>query len=131
MKLDVEVVKALLPTFGYEPTDKDTTSIMIALDRVVRRLEDYLNRKDFPPHVVDEAYRMAVAEFLITKKLSPNQDEENPFRFPDKITQLTEGDTSVSMTMSGKNDEADFLNELQDMRRGDPYILEHYRKVHW
>lgn len=132
-KLDVDVVKEMLPSYGYEPQLEDTAGIALALDRVIRRLEDYLNRRDFPPHIIAEAYRMAVGEFLYMKKLTStlNNPDDTTLKFPDRITQLTEGDSSVSVTMSGKNDEELFMNELDKMRNGDPYILEHYRKVHW
>lgn len=132
MRLDVEIVKELLPSYGYTPKTEDNALIAFVADRAVRRVEDYLNRKDIPQHLDGEIIRIAIGEFLYTKKLAGGLDPDNmDLKFPSKITQLTEGDTSTSITMGGKNDEERYNDLLDEMRRIDPYIFEHYRKVHW
>lgn len=132
MLVTVQSVREYLPAFGYTPDDDDDIIIRHAIERVIARLHAYTNQCVLPAPIKYEAINMSVAEFLFIKKTTGNlQNGEGGISFPNIVRQFTEGDTNLSANMAGKDDEAMFNDWLEKTRHGDPYILEHYRRLHW
>ena len=131
MIVDVQSVKEYLPAFGYTPKDSDTIMIRHAIERVILRLKAYTNQVTLPNELKYEAINMAIGEFLFIKKSTGNLDDEDGISFKDIVRQFTEGDTNMSANMAGKDDETIFNEWLEKTRHGNPYILEHYRRLHW
>lgn len=130
--VDVQDVLSELPAYGYEPTDKDRIMARAALDRATSRIKSFTNLPKLPKKIRPELIKMAVGEFLYYKKITGGLTGENAdVNFPLLYTQFTEGDTSVSITPSGKNDESNFDEFLNYLRMGDPYVLEHFRVLDW
>lgn len=134
MKLTTDIVMDYLPAFGYTVKDERNDTIVMnhALERAIQRALTFTNQKTIPKGLEYEIINMAVGEFLYIKKITGGlRDGENGLVFPNVIKQFTEGDTNVSANAQGKNDEANFENMIERMRYGDPFVLEHYRRLHW
>lgn len=132
MIVTVQTIKEELPAFSYQPDERDDIMIRHAIDRVTRRVLAFTNQTTLPIGLREEIISMAVGEFLFLKKTTGGlRDGDKGIVFPNVIKQFTEGDTNVSANAQGKNDEANFENMIDKMRFGDPYILEHYRRLHW
>ena len=134
MMLTTQTVMEYLPAFGYTVRDERQDTIMMrhALERAIERALTFCNQKKIPKGLEYEIINMAVGEFLYIKKITGGlRDPECGIEFPDVIKQFTEGDTNVSANAASKNDEANFEKMIDDMRHGDPYVLEHYRRLHW
>ena len=134
MKKAVAMLKELLPAYGYQATSKDDVMLRMAWQKARVRVENFCNIKEIPDELQLEVANMAIGEFLYTKKSIGALDEtvaEGTLKFPSKVTQFTEGDTSMSMTASGKNDETLFEDMIDNMRKGNIWVLEHYRRLHW
>lgn len=135
MDLTTETVLEYLPAFGYQPDpEKDTIMMRHALERVIERALAFTNQCTLPKGLKYEIINMAVGEFLFLKKATGglrDREDGDGIVFPDIVKQFTEGDTNVSANAQGKNDEANFEKMVDDMRFGNPYILEHYRRLHW
>lgn len=129
MIISVESVKELLPSLGYEPSAKDSPAIRFALERAMIHVKDFCNISYIPDDLVPEVINMACGEFLYQKVMTGTADDGG-LKFPSRVSQITEGDTSVSFSGAGK-DQENYLNFLDQLRRGDPYILEHNRVVQW
>lgn len=131
MIVDVQSVRDYLPAFGYTPKDSDNIIIRHAIERVLLRIKAYTNQVTIPKELKYEAINMAIGEFLFIKKTTGNLDKEDGIGFRDIVRQFTEGDTNLSANMAGKDDETIFNEWVDKTRHGDPYILEHYRRLHW
>lgn len=132
MILDVETIRRHLPSYGYTPDDKDSLMIQNALETAIHRALSITNQKRLPEGLKYEVVKMAVGEFLFLKKITGGlEDGSHGIGFKARITQFTEGDTNMSATDKGKNDESIFEDWIQGLRFGDPYILEHFRRLHW
>lgn len=130
--LTADMVRDYLPAYGYTPTEDDKIMIQHALERAIERALAFTNQKKLPDGLKYEVIQMAVGEFLFLKKsIGGLRDGEGGIKFPTVIKQFTEGDTNVSANDQGKNDEANFEKMIDDMRFGNPWILEHYRRLHW
>ena len=125
----------LLPAYGYEPVESDKIMLRNAWALAEFRVLSFCNIDSIPDELQLEVANMAVGSFLKAKKASGQlyieNDGEGGLRFPHKVTQFTEGDTSMSFTPSGKDDEAVFNKMADDLERGHLWILEHYRRLHW
>lgn len=130
MSITVGDVKRLLPLYGYEPSEKDSSLIEQCIDHTLLKIRSYINNSYVYPELEPEAIRMSVGEFLYQKKRTPEGLSGGGVSFPDRVAQVTEGDTSISWTRADK-EEVDFDDMVEKMRRGDYIILEHFRKVHW
>lgn len=124
-----EKVIGLLPSFGYTRTEKDTGLLKLAIDTVVERVKAYTNQRQIPDGLIPEMLMMIIGEFLYIKKQFGGLDEGG-ITFPTRITQYTEGDTSISFGKTDKT-ESDFDDTLNYMRYGNPSVIEHYRRIHW
>lgn len=122
-------VTELLPSFGYKHFDKDNGLLKLAIETVIERVKAYTNQKMIPDGLLPEMQMMIVGEFLYLKKQFGGLDEGG-ISFPARITQYTEGDTSISFGKTDKT-ESDFDRALDYMRYGNPSVIEHYRKIHW
>lgn len=132
MIITVQRVKEELPAYSYQPDERDDIMIRHAIDRVTRRALAFTNQTTLPIGLREEIISMAVGEFLFLKKTTGGlRDGDRGIQFPNVIKQFTEGDTNVSANAQGKNDEALFEDMINKMRFGDPYVLEHYRRLHW
>lgn len=130
--LDVNTVRLQLPAYGYTPDEGDEVMIKSALQTSIQRAMTLTNQKKMPDGLKYEVLKMAIGEFLFIKKVTGGlEDGSHGIKFKARITQFTEGDTNVSATDRGKNDEQNFEDWLDRMRFGDPWVLEHYRKLHW
>lgn len=132
MILDVDTIYRHLPSYGYTPTDKDRLMIQNALEISIHRALSFTNQKKMPKGLEYEVVNMAVAEFLYMKKITGGLDDgENGIGFKAHITQFTEGDTNLSAADKGKNNESNFEDWVGHARFGNPYVLEHFRRLHW
>lgn len=132
MVLDVDTVRLQLPAYGYTPDDNDRVMIKSALQTSIHRALTLTNQKKLPDGLKYEVLKMAIGEFLFLKKITGGlEDGSHGIKFKARITQFTEGDTNVSATDKGKNDEAIFEDWLNRMRYGDPWVFEHYRILPW
>lgn len=132
MQLDIVSVKTQLGVYGYDVDDqKDYKLLVYALDKSKQRAMNFCNRDDIPERMVPEVISMAAGEFLYFKKTFLGLDDlgihlDNPFR----VSQVTEGDTSFSLSDSQK-EEFDIDLYINTLRMGDRYVLEHFRKLDW
>ncbi len=131
MIVDVQSVREYLLAYGYTPKDSDNIIIRHAIERVIVRLHAYTNQTVLPLELKYEAINMAIGEFLFIKKSTGNLDSEDGIGFKNIVRQFTEGDTNLSANMAGKDDETIFNEWVNKQRHGNPYILEHYRRLHW
>lgn len=130
MRISVADVKDLLPAFGYTPKlNKDDKLIEICIDRVLLRVRAFTHLTIIPDELCPEVIRMITGEFLYTKKTLGGL-EDGGISFPRKVSQITEGDTSLSLSGVTKPED-DFDAMVDTLRRGDPHILEHWRALHW
>lgn len=129
MKIKVEDVKRLLPSYGYTPSSEDETLIRLSIDTVKHRVLSFINNHFIYPELRTEVLRMCIGEFLYQKKCIGGLDEGG-LSFPDRISQVTEGDTSVSFAKTEREEQV-FEDMVEKMRWGDYRVLEHFRKVHW
>lgn len=131
----VDMLKELLPAYGYQPIPSDDIMLRMAWQKAQIRVRDFCNIETIPDELQLEVANMAIGEFLYAKKatgkLNVEGDGNGGLVFPHKVTQFTEGDTSLTLTSSGKNNEALFENLINKLRRGDLWVLEHYRRLHW
>lgn len=134
---DVTDIRTHLPGYGYTPTDKDDVMIRSCLRVTLARLKAYTNQDKFPDTIdfYEQVISMTIGEFLyrmkVTGKLFADDGTDNGINFKTHLKQLTEGDTSVSMTSAGSTDEAYFNDWINKLRYGDEFILQHYRRLHW
>lgn len=132
MILDVDTLKLHLPSFGYTPTDDEDIMLQNALELSIHRALAFTNQCKLPEGLKYEVLNMAIGEFLYMKKITGGlEDGSHGIKFRPRITQFTEGDTNISATDKGKNDESNFEQWLDRMRFGTPWVLEHYRRLHW
>lgn len=139
MELDWIDIRAELPAYGYTPNEnEDKIMIRSCIDVVISKLKSFTNCPVLSEKLKPEAIKMVCGEFLYRKKItgqlyesSTTDGKGSGLNFPARVTQWSEGDTSVSLTAAGKTDEADFLAYLDKIRRGDPWVLEHFRKLDW
>lgn len=132
MFLSTETVMNYLPAYGYQKQDGDDLFMRHAIERVMMRIRTYTNQPCVPKELKLEAINMAIGEFLFIKKSTGHLlDGENGIVFPNVIKQFTEGDTNVSANAKGKDDEANFNKWVDQLRMGDPFVLEHFRRLHW
>lgn len=129
MSITVEDVKSVLPSYRYNPIPSDNIIIQRCLERTIFHTKSFCNIKKIPKELEPEVVRMACGEFLYEKKKSGGL-ADGGIEFPKRLAQVTEGDTSLSFTGAGKED-TDFDDFIDDLRRGDIHILEHFRRVHW
>lgn len=129
MGITVADVKKLLPSFGYTPSEKDNTVLQLAVDRITVRIKAYTHLTSIPMELEPEMLTMMVGEFLYMKK-NLGGLEDGGIKFPSRVSQVTEGDTSISISNVGKVEE-DFDNMIDGLRKGDPRILDHWRALHW
>lgn len=130
--LNTDTVRDYLPAYGYTPKDEDKIMITHALERAIERALAFTNQKKLPEGLKYEVIQMAVGEFLFLKKsIGGFNDSDEGIVFPDLIKQFTEGDTNVSANSHGANNEKNFETMVNNMRFGDPIVLEHYRRLHW
>ena len=129
MAITVADVKKLLPSFGYTPSEKDNTVLQLAVDRITVRIKAYTHLTSIPLELEPEMLTMMVGEFLYMKK-NLGGLEDGGIKFPSRVSQVTEGDTSISISNVGKVEE-DFDNMIDGLRKGDPRILDHWRALHW
>lgn len=131
----VSRLKELLPAYGYEPVKGDDIMLRNAWARTEIRVLSFCNIDSLPDELTLEVANMAIGAFLRAKKatgqLYIEGDGQGGIVFPHKVTQFTEGDTSMSFTPSGKNDEAVFEKMVNELERGSMWVLEHYRRLHW
>lgn len=131
----VEMLEGLLPAYAYTPGDGDGPILRFAWQRAENRVRAFCNIQSIPDDLYMEVATMAIGEFFKIKKstgqLNFETGGDGGLTFPHLVTQFTEGDTSLSMTPSGKNDEANFDRMIEDMARGNPWVLEHHRRLHW
>lgn len=130
MSISVADIKEQLPLYGYTPTEKDSPLIRQCTEHVILRVKSYINHNRIYPELESEVIRMCVGEFLYQKKRSPDGLQDGGIVFPKRLAQITEGDTSLSYTRSDL-EESNFDDMINEMRYGDYFILEHFRKVHW
>lgn len=139
MELDWIDIRAELPAYGYTPNEgTDRIMVRSCIDVVISRLKSFTNCPKLSEKLKPEAIKMVCGEFLYRKKItgqlygsSSDGNAGGGLNFPGRVTQWSEGDTSVSLTAAGKNDEADFIAFLDKMRHGDPWVLEHFRRLDW
>lgn len=132
MILDIDTIKMRLRAYGYESDDRDNLMVQSALETAIHRALSLTNQRKMPRGLEFEVVRMAVGEFLYMKKMTGGlEDGSHGISFKPRITQFTEGDTNISATDKGKNDESNFERWLEGMRMGDPSVLEHFRRIHW
>lgn len=129
MKIKVEEVKRLLPLYGYTPTSVDEPLIKISIETAKTRVLSFINNHYIYPELRLEVCKMAVGEFLYQKKCIGGLGDGG-LVFPDRVSQVTEGDTSVSFAKT-EIETLSFDSMLDKMRFGDYRVLEHFRKVHW
>lgn len=131
----VNMLEEILPAYNYKPVESDRVMLRWAWQNAVHRVKEFCNIRSIPDDLYMEIAKMAIGDFLKSKKsmgqLNFDSDAEGGIRFPHRVTQFTEGDTSLSMTPSGKNDEANFDDMVDKMSRGNPWVLEHHRRLHW
>lgn len=129
MGITVADVLEILPAFGYTPTDKDTPLIRLSIQRALIHVRSFCNIDKIPDDLMPEVLRMSCGEFLHSKLMTGDLGDGG-IVFPDRVSQITEGDTSVSLAGAG-TEANNFAQLVDEMRHGDPYVLEHNRRVHW
>lgn len=135
--VDVIDVRSELKAFGYSPNDDDDIMIRGAIDRVIAKVKSFTNLRRLPDKLKPTVISMACGEFLYVKKITGGLREgaygsvSGSLKFRDRVTQWTEGDSSVSLTAAGKDDEANFDKFIDNLRKGDYRILEHFRVLDW
>lgn len=122
-------VTELLPSFGYKYTTKDSALLRLCISTIIERLKAYTNQREIPDGLYFELYKMVIGEFFYNKKQFGGL-EDGGISFPSKISQYTEGDTSISFSKVDKA-ENDFDAAVNEMRFGNPSVIEHYRRLHW
>lgn len=134
----VTMLKELLPAYGYKAVETDNIMLRMAWQKALIRVKSFCNIDSVPDELQLEVANMAIGEFFHAKKAcgeltigNGGDDGDNVFAKLGRVTQFTEGDTSISLNPAGLNDEALFEGMIERMRRGDLYILEHFRRLHW
>lgn len=136
MTIDYTDIRAELPGYGYKfDEEQDRIMARSCIDTVISRVKSFTNCRVLSEKLRPELIKMACGEFLYRKKITGQLSNEangaNGIAFPHRVTQWSEGDTSVSLTAAGKNDEANFDAYIDKLRRGDPWVLEHFRQLDW
>lgn len=132
MELNVDTVYLQLPVYGYTPEESEKPMIKSALQTSIHRALTFTNQRTLPDGLKYEVLKMSIGEFLYIKKITGGLDDgSHGIAFKAHIRQFTEGDTNVSANDKGRNDETMFEDWINSMRYGDPWVLEHYRKIHW
>lgn len=132
MQLDIVSVETQLAVYGYDVDEQEDYRLLVhALDKAKARAMNFCNRDDIPERMVPEVVSMAAGEFLYFKKTFLGLDDlgihlDNPYR----VSQVTEGDTSFSMSGANK-EELDIDLYISNLRMGDRYVLEHFRRLDW
>lgn len=131
MELDVVSVKEMLRAYGYTVKQEDENLVRLSLNRAINRVKKWCNRKDIPAGLAPEVVSIACGEFFYTIKALRGLPELGFYDpNPKRVSQVTEGDTSYSM--SGAGDESHAVDSwIKRLRNGDQAILEHYRKLDW
>lgn len=134
--IDWQDIRAELPAYGFKPVEeRDRVMVRSCIDTVISKLKSFTNCPVLPEKLKPEAIKMVCGEFLYRKKVTGQLTVEGEngtgISFPHRVTQWSEGDTSVSFTAAGKNDEANFDAYIDKLRRGDPWVLEHFRQLDW
>lgn len=135
--IDIQDVRSELKAYGYSPVDTDDVIIRGCIDRVIAKVKSFTNLRKLPDKLKPTVLSMCCGEFLYFKKISGGLREgaygnkTGSLNFRDRVTQWTEGDSSVSLTAAGKDDEAMFNDFIDELRKGDYRILEHFRVLDW
>lgn len=127
--ISVAEIKKLLLSFGYTAQQKDEALIELAIERVWISVKAFTHLKHIPDELKPEMMSMIVGEFLYAKK-NLGGLEEGGIVFPKRVSQITEGDTSLSISNIGKTED-DFDDMIDALRHGNPHVLEHWRALHW
>lgn len=137
MEIDYNDIRGELMGYGYIANEDDKIMVRSCIDTVISKLKSFTNCRVLSEKLKPEAVKMVCGEFLYRKKLTgqlysaDNNSGGGGINFPNRVTQFSEGDTSISMTAAGKNDEANFDAYIDKLRRGDPWVLEHFRQLDW
>lgn len=133
MEIDWTDLRGELAGYGYVfNEEKDMVMARSCLDVTISRIKSFTNCPTLSEKIRPELLRMACGEFLYRKKITGQlNNPESGINFPHRVTQWSEGDTSISLTAAGKTEEADFTAYLDKIRKGDPWVLEHFRQLDW
>ena len=123
----LRTVKARLAFMGYELSAGDDTALIFLIGKTDDHIKNYCNIDEVPEELKRSEADMIALEFLNTKAASGSLDESDISM--DKVTQISEGDTSVSFA----NDSGCWTlgSMYQAMKRKFDADLLPFRRMRW
>lgn len=124
-----EKINERLKNLGYEITPNDEFGVMFCLEKVQNKIKNMCNVKEVPKGLESVVVENVCGEFLFMLKNMGKLDEH--FKLEQAISQVSEGDTSVSFANTNLSNEQRLdlvLNKLISSGEGEILC---FRKFKW
>ena len=132
-KLNASNVERLLKLqFDYQIIpEQDHEFIEFLLQERIDFVKAYCNRSDIPDQLARQVLLMTCGAFLLQKFNLGGSDALGASVLP-IVSSITEDDTTTSFKTSASNDpDTIILLSLKRLKRGNPILLQEYRRLKW